>query len=141
MKHKKPIHITIAASDWPAQKMRYKTVGDWIYHIDGDELILDITVANTKNTDYDFLIILHEIVECYLCYKRGISDEEVTQFDKDHEKNENPGNLTTAPYHNEHRVATIIEKLLARELHAKLKDYDKKLSVIYKKIPSRKVTQ
>jgi len=104
-------------------------VGDWI---PGDPS--EIVVSEMQNDDYEFLVMIHELVEFYLCKKRGISDEVVSGFDKGFELLretfpdviglQEPGNMVSAPYNKEHLFATIIERMLAQELGVDWQKYD-----------------
>jgi hypothetical protein len=71
------------------------------------------------------MVLIHEMVEHHLCAKRGITQQQVDEFDHDFEqriedgeeqKDAEPGDSDKAPYHNEHQFATIIEKMLCHEL-------------------------
>lgn len=107
--------------------MRYPTVGDWTD--DGQ-----ITVADTENDRYNFLIGLHELVEWYLCHEKGITDDEVTKFDKAYEEEraqglhspeDEPGHDERAPYRDAHFFAECIERLTAQKLGVEWDQYNK----------------
>jgi len=107
----------------PKEELRYPAVGDWIPREDGGE----IQVLKIGNEDYEFLVMVHELVEYYLCYRRGITDEEVCKFDKEYAKSGKegePGDDPQAPYWREHSIATVIERLLATELGINWREYD-----------------
>jgi len=113
-------------------KMRYPTAGD--YYL--DFLITRIEVFDQGNEDHNFLIALHELVEEYLTRKRGISEEDITAFDLQYEKNRDPedtdsepGDDLAAPYYREHRFAMIMEQLMAHELGVDWNSYDKNIKV------------
>lgn len=104
----------------PHSEHRYPTVGDWRPGTP-DEVI----VSDMHNEDYEFLVMIHELLEFYLCKKRGIRDQDVTAFDVQFEKErdkglhtiaDEPGDSPLAPYFREHQFATAIERVLAREL-------------------------
>lgn len=103
----------------PHCRQRYETPGDWEVFNDGSTAI---KVSMLENSDYEFLIGLHELVECYLCKKRGIKDADVTAFDEAFEANRPPGNTAEpgddprAPYARQHRTATIVEMIVADAL-------------------------
>ena len=110
------------------KEQRYPTVGDWI-HEDGKTLI---KVSKVGNSDYEFLVSIHELIEMYLCKKHGVSQEVVDEFDKKFEEDRDafgfsgePGDSIQAPYHDEHKFATKIERLLAKHLKVNWKDYEK----------------
>lgn len=100
--------------------MRYDTCGDW----DFDSDCLKVTVSNTRNDWYNFLVKIHEIIEAYLCLKRGITSQSVTDFDTSFKGKGEPGNSKKSPYRNEHKFATKIEKLVAKELGVDWKEYE-----------------
>ena len=118
-----------------ANEMRYATVGDWIPKEDGAE----IAVLSVGHEDYEFLVMVHELIEYYLCYRRGITDEEVTSFDKKYYeagKEGEPGEDPEAPYWREHSIATVVERLLATELGINWKEYDGYLAEKYEMLKS-----
>jgi hypothetical protein len=96
----------------PHRFQRYDTIGDWT----GNERHRMIFISEMGNNDYEFLIAFHELVEQALCLKRGITDEEVTTFDKEYTKDLEPGASPDAPYYKEHQFATKIEKMMCKEL-------------------------
>jgi hypothetical protein len=112
----------------PHSEQRYETVGDWENLPDGS---LRISVSDMGNDDYAFLVAIHELVEVWLCNKRGITDEAVSAFDIEYEKNRpegdesEPGDHPDAPYRKEHFFATNIERMIALELGVDWGKYDK----------------
>jgi hypothetical protein len=116
----------------PHAEQRYPTVGDY-WEEPGREVFPtrhEIRVSEMQNRDYEFLVALHELVEMYLCLKHGISEESITAFDKDFEANRMPGNFdepgfdSAAPYYEEHKFATVVEKAVAAELGVNWDHYD-----------------
>jgi hypothetical protein len=111
----------------PHDQQRYETVGDWKISPNGD---IEILVSDMGNPDYEFLVGLHELVEVYLCKKRGITDDHVTAFDVSFESSRLPGNVDEpgddprAPYQNEHCIATGIERLVSAALGVPWKEYE-----------------
>lgn len=103
--------------------MRYETGGDWYFDDQGD---LIIKVANDcpyfPTEDMQNLVAIHELIEVLLCQKRGITQKMVDDFDMGpgsydvipevEESGDQPG----CPYGKEHRVAMIVEHLMAHEL-------------------------
>lgn len=111
----------------PHTSHRYETVGDYEYDQDMNETI---SVSKMGNDDYEFLVAIHELVESYLCLKRGIDENDITDFDIKFEENRKegdlsePGDAEDAPYRKEHFFATTIERLMAAELGVDWKTYD-----------------
>lgn len=115
----------------PHDTQRYSTCGDWYFEEDGT---LRIKVSDTGNDDYAALVGLHELVEVLLCKKRGITTEQVDEFDKAFEASreegneDEPGDDPKAPYRKEHFFATNIEALMSAELGVNWQEYESKLN-------------
>ena len=113
----------------PHKQQRYETVGDYFLSKRSKQWVFN--VSNMENIDFEFLVILHEFIEWKLTQKRGISEESITAFDKEFEKNRQEGNLDEpghdpkAPYNKEHVFAEKIERLMAEELGVDWDTYDK----------------
>lgn len=116
-------------------KQRYSTAGDWQL---GDGTI-HVTVSALGQEDYEFLVGLHEMIEAYLCQKRGISEQLVTAFDNlfeaeraagKHGPEDEPGDSRRAPYGKEHRFATRIERLVASELGVDWSKYEAAIAAL-----------
>lgn len=104
----------------PHSAHRYAgTCGDWQL-FDG---LMHVRVSATGNEDYDFLIALHEILEAWLCHRRGIAEQDVTDFDKAFQGEGEPGDDPKSPYKAEHFFATTIERLVAQELGINWAEY------------------
>ena len=113
----------------PHKCQLYKTVGNY-YNKNGTDHVF---VSDMKNEDYAFLVAVHELVEMWLCRKRGIKEEDITAFDVQFEKDreagqhsdaEEPGFDPKAPYVKEHTFATKIEKMVAAELGVEWDKYN-----------------
>jgi hypothetical protein len=85
-------------------------VGD--YYLGAGE-VLKVRISDLGNADYEFLVLIHELIEAYLCAKHGISEAQITAFDTEHPELPEPGASPDAPYHQEHEIAGKIEMLLA----------------------------
>lgn len=106
----------------PHDVQRYPTAGDYWRNADGAE---EFRVSDMDNSDYEFLVAMHELVEWYLSEKRGVKEEDIKAFDEMfeeerqnglHASDEEPGFDERAPYLREHTFATKIEKMVAEEL-------------------------
>ena len=102
-------------------QQRYDTAGD--YYKDGKKQILKI--SKMKNLDYEFSVMIHELIEWYLTEKRGIKEKDIMKFDLEHINSDDPGCILSAPYHKEHMFSMMIEKLLMKELDVDWDEYDK----------------
>jgi hypothetical protein len=97
--------------------MRYPTCGD--YYKEND--YTKIEIKTQLNEDYEFLIMIHELIEEYLTRKRGIKEQDIMDFDllweeSDEPKEDEPGNCKYAPYYKEHRFSENIERLICADL-------------------------
>ena len=102
-----------------------------------------VVVTDTGNKDYNFMILIHELIEAYLTKRAGIPEEDITDFDRRFEvrraKNEvgpddEPGDDPTAPYFKQHQCAIMIENLLCGELGINAKMYDLDLDDVLKRL-------
>lgn len=106
-------------------------VGDYWYD---NEETHEIRVSNMDNEDAEFLVAVHELIESYLCRKRGVSEASITDFDAKFENmriensdivgKQEPGSMMTAPYHREHVFAEKIERLVAEEIGLSWEEYE-----------------
>lgn len=125
--------MKITIESIPHKHHRYETVGDWFWR----KKHLVIRVSKMKNPDYILLVAIHELVEAWLCFRRGISERSVTKFDKEFEEKRSnhqflggvsePGDHPEAPYFDEHQFATKIERMVAEELEINWRKYEKTL--------------
>lgn len=107
---------------------RYDTAGDyWI-----DDRLWYIRVSDTEDWRHKYLIMIHELIEMALCKHHSIDFESIDDFDMDGEgaNHPDPGSLASAPYHNEHVLATQIEKRVAKMLGVNWKDYNDALNAL-----------
>lgn len=120
---------TIHIKSIPHSEQRYETVGD--YWVDEHNGVQEVRVSDVGNPDYEFLVAMHELVELYICRHRCISEESISAFDEEFEKNrqpgntDEPGNSPKAPYRREHAFATRVEKMIARQLGVDWEEYDR----------------
>lgn len=122
----KPIRIKTV----PGIFQRYPTCGD--YQDQGD--YISMTITEQGNEDHEFLIMVHELIEWYIARKRGISEEQITDYDlewekKDTAKADEPGNEEDCIYRHEHRFAENVERLLAHELGLDWNTYNNSLKI------------
>lgn len=112
-------------------EQRYPTAGDYWLDSEGTE---QVRVSDAGNPDYEFLVAVHELIELWLCEKRGIPEPLIRAFDEEFERNrkegnaDEPGNDPRAPYHKEHLFATFIEQEIAGQIGIDWNEYDKALN-------------
>jgi hypothetical protein len=103
----------------PNESQRYPTVGDYYRDAAGT---LHIKVSQEIGDKGALLVALHELIEVALCDERGITHEDIDNFDKSFEfhrqdgNTDEPGDDPEAPYKREHFFATSIERLMAAEM-------------------------
>lgn len=110
----------------------YRTAGNYKELCDGTIVYL---ITKQVNKDYEFLILIHEMVEFHLCKMRGIKEKDIDKYDKYWEiRKENglaiaeePGNEKDCIYAKEHRFSENIERQLAHEMSKVWKEYDDKI--------------
>jgi Mn-dependent DtxR family transcriptional regulator len=114
----------------PHKEQRYETCGDYWRDKKGD---LQIRVSDTGNTNMNFLIAVHELIEVFLTEDRGIKEPLIKAFDEKfeaerlkgiHRIDDDPGDKFDAPYRKEHFFATNIERMLCAELGVNWQEYD-----------------
>lgn len=147
------------------KEQRYETCGDWyqgqLWGEDGGSITtrgcdggtMLVKVSKLGDWRYEVLVGVHELVEGLLCQNAGISEEEVTAFDVDFEKqrearfptpngfmfyfgdrlvpaDQEPGDCIEAPYFRHHQGASCIERMLAQYLDVDWHDYEKTLTAL-----------
>ncbi len=107
-------------------EMPYDTVSDWRY--DGATLI--IRYVNLGNSNFELLLVHHEMDEAIICKKQGVTVAQVDEFDEEFERTRlpddtesEPGDEPDAPYHFAHTTAEALERSLALALGVKWGDY------------------
>lgn len=114
----------------PHSKQRYETVGDYFFR----KGILEMRVSDMKSDIYEQMVIIHELVEVVLVMYKGISIKDIDKFDKAFEAKREKGNVDepgddpSAPYRNEHLIATAVEKIICGYLNIPWKIYDEKVN-------------
>lgn len=86
--------------------------GDW--RSDGAGGIL-IEVSDAVPENERWLVAFHEMIEAELCLRAGVTEQMVDEFDFAFKGDGEPGDDPKAPYRKQHRVATLLEDLMARE--------------------------
>lgn len=121
----------------PHAEQRYPTVGDyWHPTLVGGTKTTEIRISEMPSDDFEFLVAMHELVEMWLCKKRGITVEAIDKFDIAFEASrpegntDEPGDDLKAPYHKEHVFATWIERLIAHELSVNLDEYNNAVNAL-----------
>jgi hypothetical protein len=104
------------------KNQRYDTAGD--YTFDDEKERWDFLISKMDKAEYEFMVFVHELVEAFLCYRNGVAEEDITNFDLAHIEHPDPGRIKTAPYHTEHMFAMKIERMLCKKLGLNWEKYD-----------------
>lgn len=86
-----------------------------------------------KDTSGECLIAIHELIEAVLCRFNfpEITGEEVDKFDMGPGKKlADPGDDQRAPYHRQHLCASVVERLIAKELNINWQEYEKRIGYL-----------
>lgn len=110
----------ISASVIPHKAQRYDTAGDYDQFDKG----WWVNISELPDWRFEFVILIHELVEMALTKHRSIDWDIITKFDMNSNNND-PGSLSNAPYHKEHVFAEKIERLVAEELGIDFGEYNK----------------
>lgn len=122
--------LKIEIESIPHSDQRYPTCGDWYFEDREGGRVLVIKVSEEMGEHSAFLVAVHELVEVWLATARGVTVQQVDDFDIAYEKahreggtlegkrldESEPGDDPTCPVFKEHGVATAIEALLCAEL-------------------------
>lgn len=106
------------------RRQRYDTCGD--YQRAGN-LCWWVTISKLKDWRYEALVLIHELVEVFLCKHHKISWQTIDKWDLAHPDSDDPGAIRDCPYRKEHMAATRIERLLALLLGVSWKEYEQAL--------------
>lgn len=114
----------------PIEDMRYPTVGDYYHKEDGT---LKIEIAETGKDFFNLMVLVHELVELALLQQRGVSFDEIDQFDKMfeaereehyHDLDDEPGFDPRSPYLREHTLATSVEMMMCAQAGINWNEYN-----------------
>lgn len=105
------------------EKLPQGNLGDWHLEKQGGKSHVSVKVQDQRNPDVNFLVLLHELVEGYLCMQNGVTEKEVEKFDEENPKAKQPGDLKDSPYQTYHKIADQVEKLVSKELQVDFEDY------------------
>lgn len=118
----------------PHKEQRYDTAGDWWYDEHGT---LQVRVSQMSDWRYEALVLVHELVEVFICKQDGITQQQVDEFDMEFENRRSksitndfsePGDHRFAPYQKQHCFATGVERILAACLGCKWSDYETEIN-------------
>lgn len=121
----------------PHTGQRYNTIGDWQF--DDNSGDLTIFVSSLRDHQYECLVAIHELVEAVLCRNAGISTATVDDFDLNHQSliYDEPGDDPLSPYHWQHIIASIIERVVAYALRVDWQAYEARTNNVTKQWKAR----
>jgi len=115
----------------PHNSQRYETCGDYFY----DDLgVLQIRVSEMGDEKYETLVAIHELIEERLTKWKGITEQQILDYDLYYEKrrqqglvpaDSEPGFSEGAPYKAEHTFATSIEMMMCAYAGISWPEYDR----------------
>ena len=117
--------ITVKFLDY--KDMRYPTVGDYEM-VEGD--ILEFRIAKSGNSIYDRIVLIHEMGEQLMSEFKGVTNEQIDEFDFAYEKNrpegnmDEPGDDPNCPVQIEHSIMTAVERILCACMNIPWKTYN-----------------
>jgi hypothetical protein len=85
---------------------------------------LQVRAVEFQELDHSFRVAVHELLEAWRCYRKGIKLEDIEAFDAAHEEEDDPGMLPDAPYHKEHMQSNLIEDIMLLQDGYTPEDYD-----------------
>lgn len=137
MSKKSKIFVHLSTDD--IKSHRYKSIDDYedpTETIDG--LIFSTQVADMGNWKYNVTVLFHALTEQILCHAHGITDKQITEYDKAHTHCDNPGEHDDAPYYEEHLAANDIEAQISAMLEVDWKKYEEAIDKTLAKFPKKK---
>lgn len=116
---------TLSLITIPHSVQRYSTAGDWQAGHGHANILASHTPVDKR---YERLVLLHELVECLLCKWTGVSTQVVDEWDLNFDFNGGePGDDPKAPYHRQHVIASVVERLAAELLGVDWNAYERAL--------------
>ena len=113
--------FTIHVRAIPHFEQRYPTAGDWIIRPDNS---IEVRVTRMSRHGRTQLLIIHEVVEALLCIFSGVSGSTIDDFDMAWAGPGEPGDNLSAPYHHQHAIASVTERLAAQLLKVDWNTYN-----------------
>jgi hypothetical protein len=102
----------------PADLQRYETAGDYLVDEEGN---WQFRLTNYDDPDYEFRVLIHELTEAYLLWKKGVDWKIIDEWDIAHPDSMDPGMEEGSPYKEEHIAGNNAEKPFVKYLK-KLKE-------------------
>lgn len=125
--------MNIVINTIPHKEQRYPTCGDYWENDKGD---VYFAISEMDDQRYEYLVLVHELVEYFLVKLAGVPLYAIDDFDKHFESEralgntDEPGDDQKAPYFMQHQLATVIERVFAVMLGVLWKDYEKAVNAL-----------
>ena len=110
----------------PHSEQRYPTCGDYWE----EEDTLHVRISALSDVRYEWLVLIHELVEYALVKLAGIELRSIDDFDETFDGEGEPGDDSPAPYHYQHVCATAIERVFAVFLGVDWTVYDREVDAL-----------
>ena len=94
------LNLKINLKTLPHKRHRYPTLGDYLWKITAKGYRFTVVASRELGLDSCFLVLFHELVEMFLCFRRGITEKEIYDWDIEHPDADEPGEIKGAPYFN-----------------------------------------
>lgn len=120
----------------PHEDHRYETAGDYVQQADGSWYLM---VSRLSDPRYEFLLALHEFIECFACHFAGIAEPDIAAFDLmyEHERaagkhsaQDEPGFDPRSPYREQHAMADSCERMVAGLIGVDWDAYDAEVTAL-----------
>ena len=119
---------SLHATPLPPSDLPYPTAGNWEITSSGD---IVASCASLPDMDESVaLVMIHELVEAFICKCNGISEESVTAFDTSHLELNEPGDSPEAPYHSAHFTSMQVEKMICSSIGLSWHKHEENVSKI-----------
>ncbi len=118
----------------PHGQQKYNTCGDWRFDEYGS---LQVRISDLGDPKKNWCVMVHEMQETMLCYFDGVTQDVVDKFDipfsKDPDKVDlEPGDDPSAPYGNQHCIATSVERMNVALLGLNWTEYEASMDDVMK---------
>lgn len=132
--------LNISIKTIPQKSQKYPTCGNYWLDKKGK---VQFRVSQFGNEYEQFAVVLHEMIEAFLCKKAGIKWSAIDKFDIAYENarssgvapcgckiQEEPGKDIHAPYGIYHDFATVIERLFCQRADIDWEQYNKMIDAL-----------
>ena len=113
------------------KRHRYPTLGDYLWKITKRGWVFTVVASRELGLDSAFLVLFHELVEMFLCFRHGVTEKEIYEWDLAHPDADEPGEVKGAPYFHEHIAAIKMERYMAELLGVNWKEHEERCTRVF----------